>query len=184
MLVESECTIVAIGDVYAKRGALAISALKRGCHIISDKPLTTELHELDEISRIANGSRLCIGCQLDLVENGAIRQIKQIIENKTIGQICTISISAQHPLRPGARAKWYFEPGQHGGTINDIGVHVFDLVPWLTGASWHEIVFARQWNAKAVFAPHFGDCAQFYATLDNKTTCFADLSYPSSQRHG
>lgn len=177
MLAESQCSVVAIGDTYARRGALAIAALKAGKHVISDKPLCTSLNELAEIERLAKEKSLSLGCQLDLREAGSLRQLQKVVQAGTLGKICTITATGQHPLRYGVRAAWYFEPGQHGGTINDIGVHVFDFAPWLTGSSWKSILAARTWNAKAVEAPHFNDCAQFLATLEDGTSCFADLSY-------
>lgn len=177
LLADSGCDIVAIGDVYARRGALAIEALSAGKHIISDKPLCTTLGEWETIRDLAARRGLSVGCQLDLRENGSVRRLHRILAEGQIGEVCTLNIQAQHPLRPGTRAAWYFEPGQHGGTINDIGIHAFDLVPWLTGSSWKKLLFAHQWNAKSVAAPHFKDCAQFLASLENGESCFADLSY-------
>jgi predicted dehydrogenase len=37
MLRDVECDVVAIGDYYAKRGAIALAALNAGKHILSDK---------------------------------------------------------------------------------------------------------------------------------------------------
>ena len=177
MLKESGCTIVALGDVYAQRGAQAIAALKAGKHVISDKPLCTALDELDQIARLAQEKNLSVGCQLDLVESGVMRQLQKVLREGIIGSVCTLTITAQHPLRCCSRAAWHFEPGQHGGTINDIGGHVFPLAPWLTGSPWKTLLAAREWNAKAAAAPHFKDCAQIFAVLENGASCFADLSY-------
>lgn len=177
MLEESDATIVAIGDVYAKRGALALAVLRAGKHIIADKPLCTSLEEFEEISRLATTENLSVGCQLDLVETPSVRGLREVVQKGLLGQPCTINISAQHPLRLGVRAAWYFEPGQHGGTINDIGIHIFDFVPWLTGQPWEEISMAREWNAKATSYPHFMDCAQFHLLTQEGLACFADVSY-------
>ena len=43
MLDAVDCDAVAIGDYYARRGELAIQALSRGKHVISDKPLCTRI---------------------------------------------------------------------------------------------------------------------------------------------
>lgn len=177
MLADTDATIVAIGDVYAKRGALAIAALKAGKHVIADKPLCTSPDELGEISRLAAERGLSVGCQLDLVETPLLLALREVVRKGEIGRPCTITITAQHPLRLGVRAAWYFEPGQHGGTINDIGIHIFDLIPWLTGQPWKEIPLAREWNAKAAAFPHFKDCAQFYGLTGDGIACFADVSY-------
>lgn len=184
MLVDSPCTIVAVGDVYARRGALVIAALRAGKHVISDKPICTHLAELDEIAALVKQNNLFLGCQLDLVESGTMRQLQRVILEGTIGNACTISIAAQHPLRVGSRAAWYFEPGLHGGTINDIGIHAFDLATWLTGSNWRDLLVAREWNSKAVDAPHFKDCAQFLAVQESGVSCFADLSYLAPEKLG
>jgi|SRR6266511_4727891 len=82
----------------------------------------------------------------------------------------------------GARPGWYFERGKHGGTINDIAIHAFDFVPWITGLEWRAIIAARTWNAKAREFPHFHDCAQIMATLANGAGVRADVSYLAPDR--
>ena len=49
LLGDDECDVIAIGDYYGRRGALALQALAAGKHVIVDKPLCTDLAELDEI---------------------------------------------------------------------------------------------------------------------------------------
>ena len=72
---------------------------------------------------------------------------------------------------------WYFEPGKHGGTINDIGIHGIDAIGWLTGRKVVSIVSARAWNARLEQAEQFQDAAQFMLKLDNKGGVLADVSY-------
>jgi predicted dehydrogenase len=177
MLREVECDVVAIGDYYAKRGMLVLAALRAGKHVLSDKPLCTTLAEQDEIERLAAERGLVVGLQLDSRGYAAMRKLREIIRSGEIGEVATIRIAGQHPLLLGTRPGWYFEPGKHGGTINDIGIHAFDFVPWLTGLAWREITAARCWNAKAQESPHFQDCAQFMAVLDNGAGVLADFSY-------
>jgi len=177
MLREVPCDVVAIGDTYGRRGALVLAALKAGKHILSDKPLCTSLAELDAIEATATERNLLIGLQLDSRGYGAMRTLREIILSGRIGALCSLHIGGQHPLLLGRRPAWYFVPGQHGGTINDIGVHAFDFVPWMTGLSWDGIPFARSWNAKASEFPHFEDCAQLMGTLDNGAGVLADFSY-------
>jgi predicted dehydrogenase len=78
---------------------------------------------------------------------------------------------------PGKRPAWYFEDGKHGGTINDIGIHAIDLIPWLTGRTIVESVASRTWNARVSQAPHFQECAQIMLALDNGGGVLGDLSY-------
>ena len=184
MLREVECDVIAIGDYYARRGALAIEALRAGRHVLSDKPLCTSLAEQETIESLAAERRLIVGLQLDCRDDGAFRALREIVRAGEIGDVCTVRIDGQHPLLPGTRPAWYFEPGKHGGTINDIGIHAFDFVPWLTGHEWGGVHAARTWNAKAHAAAHFQDCAQIMATLDNGAGVLADFSYLAPDRLG
>ena len=43
MLSQVDCDAVATGDYYSRRGAICIEALKRGKHVLADKPICTEL---------------------------------------------------------------------------------------------------------------------------------------------
>ncbi len=184
MLREVECDVVAIGDYYAKRGAMVLAALRAGKHVLSDKPLCTTLAEQAEIERLAAERGLIVGVQLDSRGCAAWRKLREIVRAGEIGEVATIHISGQHPLLVGTRPGWYFEDGKHGGTINDIGIHAFDFVPWMTGLRWREVNAARSWNAKAREFPHFHDCAQFLATLDNGAGVLADFSYLAPDQLG
>jgi len=184
MLQEVPCDVVAIGEVYGRRGELIIAALKAGKHVISDKPICTRLDELDEIGRLAREANLQIGCQLDLRNAAPMITLRKVIRERMIGEVVTVNITGQHPLNLGVRPAWYFEPGAHGGTINDIGIHAFDLLPWLTGYRVEEVLAARCWNAKAKKHPHFGDCAQMMARLGNGVGVLADFSYLAAARLG
>ena len=184
ILRETECDVIAIGDYYSRRGALALAALQSGRHVLSDKPLCTTLAEQAEIERIATERRLCVGLQLDSRGYGAFRTLREIVRSGELGEVCTIRIDGQHPLLLGTRPAWYFETGKHGGTINDIGIHAFDFVPWITGLAWGDLLAARSWNAKANEFPHFHDCAQFAARLSNGAGVMADFSYLAPDKLG
>lgn len=177
MLREAPCDVVAIGDCYGHRGRLAIAALQAGYSVLSDKPLCTSLEELAEIERLSAANGLTVGLQLDSRDRPALRSLRKVIRSGEIGEICAVRVDGQHPLLVGSRPGWYFEPGLHGGTINDIGVHAFDFLPWLTGSAWETTVAARSWNAKARHAPHFEDCAQVVGKLANGAGILADFSY-------
>ncbi len=81
------------------------------------------------------------------------------------------------PLILGKRPAWYFEPGKHGGTLNDIGVHAIDLIPWMTGRSIVEVTAARAWNARVPQFPAFQDAGQMMLKLDNGGSVMGDVSY-------
>lgn len=184
MLSDVNFEVLAVSDYYSKRGSLIIKALKAGKHIISDKPVCTDLGELEQISKLAQSRGLVVGSLIGFRAYESFVTLREIIKNGQIGDVHTISISGQHPLRIGSRPAWYFAPGCHGGTINDIGIHTIDAINWLTGREIVEIVAAREWNAKAENTPYFRDCAQFMLKLDNNGSAFCDVSYLAPDKLG
>jgi predicted dehydrogenase len=177
MLDEVDCDVVATGDYYGKRGSVLIEALKRGKHVIADKPVCTRLSELNEIEKLADEKQLCVGCQLDMTASPNMRLLKQLIDDGRLGDIHQVIISGQHPLSYGSRPMWYFEEGKHGGTFNDIAIHCMHALPWVTGRRFASCVAARSWNAFAVEQPQFNDSVQAMLTLDNGCGVMIDVSY-------
>jgi predicted dehydrogenase len=177
LLAATPCHIVALGGCYGERGQTAACALEAGCHVISDKPLCTSLEDLERIEKLVWDKGLKVGLMLTMRDHGNMRALHEVVQSGRLGKIQTIAACGQHPLWRGRRPAWYFEPGRHGGTLNDIGVHAIDLAAWLTGAAVSGIAGVRSWNAKASFAPHFRDCAQFMLAMSDGTGLLADVSY-------
>ena len=179
-----DCDAVAIGDYYARRGELAVAALERGRHVIVDKPICTSLAELDRIEQLARDKRLAVGCQLGLCDSGAAIAARQAIADGAIGEVQTVTFLGQHPLLFGQRPAWYFEPGKHGGTINDIAIHALDAIPCITGRSIAAVTAARTWNSTLPEAPHFQVGAQLMLELDNAGGVLGDVSYFAPDKAG
>ena len=175
--------VVAIGDYYAKRGQLVIEALKNGKHVICDKPICTELSELDEIERLAKEKNLQVCCMLDLRYMEQASKAKELVESGVIGEVKIATFTGQHGLSFDTRPRWYFEDGKHGGTINDIAIHGMDLVRFITGKNLTRIDCAKTWNAYAVKAPNFKDCGQFMADMEGMAVT-ADVSYSAPRFNG
>ena len=177
MLAEVDCDVVAIGDYYAKRGSLIIKALSQGKHVISDKPLCTSLDELNQIEQLSTQKGLKIGCMLENRDAPQFIGLRKMVRGGVIGEIHAITFGGQHPLMLGSRPAWYFEPGRHGGTINDIAIHAIDAIPWITGLQFTKVNAARCRNAFAPDFPHFKDAAQLMLTMDNGCGVLGDVSY-------
>jgi predicted dehydrogenase len=166
-----------VGDYYGRRGELLIRGLESGKHVIADKPLCTRLAELERIEQLSSAGKLCVGCQLNMRDSGNFRAMRHAVLAGRIGEVHTIDFQGQHPLLRGRRPGWYFEPGKHGGTINDLAVHAVDIIPWMTGRRIVEIVAARAWNARAGEPVWFQDAAQMMLRLDNGGGVLGDVSY-------
>lgn len=177
LLADPQVDVVAVGDYYGIRGERIIRALKAGKHVMCDKPVCTRLEELEQIESLLAEKNLKLGCMLDLRYDAGLRYARTLAQDGTLGEIHAVNFTGQHPLNWGSRPMWYFEPGKHGGTFNDIAVHGVDAVMMVTGLAYEKTLCARQWNAFAHHAPDFPDCAQMMGMLENGAGVTADVSY-------
>ncbi|MDD5678869.1 MAG: Gfo/Idh/MocA family oxidoreductase [Kiritimatiellae bacterium] len=177
MLAGVPADVIAVGDYFTKRGRILIQALEHGCHVISDKPVCTSLEELGQIVKLASAKRLVVGCQLDQRDCAATAAARAAIRAGEIGEVHAVSFGGQHALMFGTRPGWYFEPGKHGGTINDIAIHAINTIPRITGLRFTMVNSARNWNARLKEVPHFKDAAQMMLTMDNGCGVLGDVSY-------
>jgi predicted dehydrogenase len=177
LLAEVACDAVAVGDYYARHGELIVRLLDAGKHVIPDKPVCTRLSELDAIRQRLQATGLKLGCMLDMRDSPQAIGLRSLVQSGRIGEVHAIHFGGQHPLLLGTRPGWYFEPGKHGGTINDIAIHAVDLLPWVTGRRFTAVHAARTWNAFATEYPHFHDAAQLMLVMDNGCGVLGDVSY-------
>jgi predicted dehydrogenase len=184
VLAEVSCDVVAIGDYFVRRGSLAVRALSEGKHVIVDKPLCTSLDELDEIERLSREKGLKVGCMLTQRDSPGIIGVRRLVREGAIGEVHAITFGGQHPLSLGSRPGWYFEPGKHGGTITDIGIHAADAIPWITGLKFAVVHAARCWNAFVPEYPDFEDGGQMMLSMDNGCGVLGDVSYHAPSHAG
>ena len=130
---DKEVEVVAIGACYGDRGRMAIEALKAGKHVICDKPLCTTIGELDEIEHLAKEKGLFVSCMYTMRFEGKIAAVKELIDSGKLGKVHNVYFGGQHPLQYGRRPAWYYEPGKHGGVVNDIAIHGIDVLTLLWG---------------------------------------------------
>ena len=184
MLKEADFDILALGDVYAKRGGQAIKALQAGRHVLSDKPLCTEMSELERIKELSGEKRLSVMAALTLRYSAALQTAGKMIREGAIGEVADVIVTGQHGLmfRSG-RPDWYFEQGMHGGTINDIMIHGIDAVPWLAGVKFSSVMSALTGHFEPAGAPFFQDIAKAFMKLENGGGVFLDTSYKAPAGH-
>lgn len=176
ILTDERVEVIAIGDYFKKRGSMVIDALKAGKHVFCDKPICTELGELNEIERLCKEKNLKVCAMLTLRYTLPLVQVKEIISSGEIGEVHIASFTGQHCLDYENRAKWFFEKDKHGGTINDLGIHGIDAIRIMTGKNLTEINAAKAFNAYAPKETNFCDSALFMIQMEDMALT-GDVSY-------
>lgn len=184
VLDEVEFDALACVDYYARRGPLVIQALEAGKHVITDKPLCTRVEELQEIVGLARFKNLVVHVDLTMRYDPSVCTFTRLVREGAVGEVASATIFGQHPLSWGSRPAWYFEPGKHGGTINDIMVHGLDALRWATGREYTRVLSAAASAVPGSPAPEFfQQSAQCFLELSGGARVFADASYLAPAGH-
>lgn len=179
-LLEKPSDIICIGTVFSDHARWILKALRKGFHVIVDKPLCITLEEFEEIQQAVRETGKQLFVLFSLREEPSFMTLRHLFLSNAYGKPLSMTITANHPLIISGRPSWYWNPQIHGGTINDIGCHAFDLVPWVTNRKVTAITGA--YAASTICsgkAKEFPNIAQIMFSLEGNVSCMVDVSYSS-----
>ena len=134
---------VAIVTPNHLHAAPAIEFLKRGVHVICDKPLTATLAEAKALARAAEGSGALFILTHNYTGYPLIRQARAMVAAGELGALRLVQVEyAQDWLatpveKAGSKqAEWRTDPARSGagGALGDIGTHAWNLAAFVAGA--------------------------------------------------
>ncbi|EJT01997.1 Gfo/Idh/MocA family oxidoreductase [Rhizobium sp. CCGE 510] len=116
--------------------------LKRGIHVICDKPLTSNLADAKRLKKAAGQSGALFILTHNYTGYPMVRQAREMVANGDLGKVRVVQVEyAQDWLteaveQTGAKgAVWRTDPIQSGagGSTGDIGTHAYNLAEFVTG---------------------------------------------------
>ena len=134
--------IVTPNHVHA---AAAREFLKRGIHVICDKPLTATLPEARKLAKAATDSDALFFLTHNYTGYPMIRQAREMVANGDLGALRLVNVEyAQDWLTKSddsKQAAWRTDPTQSGagGATGDIGTHAFNLAGFVSGLTLHSL---------------------------------------------
>ncbi|OUS37228.1 oxidoreductase [Rhodobacterales bacterium 56_14_T64] len=113
--------------------------LKRGIHVICDKPLTSTLADAKKLVKAAESSDALFILTHNYTGYPMVRQAREMIANGDLGDIRVVQ--AEYPQdwltepEDNKQAEWRTDPARSGagGSVGDIGTHAFNLLSFVTG---------------------------------------------------
>jgi UDP-N-acetyl-2-amino-2-deoxyglucuronate dehydrogenase len=128
--------IVAIGSPSGVHAAQAIPALRRGLHVLVEKPLDTTTAKIDEVIAEADRSSAKVGVFFQDRVTPELVELKRRVDSGELGA----------PVFVSGRVKWYRPPAYYGnsrwrgtwrfdggGALMNQAIHTVDLMLWLFG---------------------------------------------------
>lgn len=138
MLANPDVRVVAIHTPNALHAEQAIAAARAGKHVLCDKPLATSVKDAHRVVEECEKAGVKLGINFMTRYPACFLEARRMIEAGALGEIALIQIEVSNggaPLR-----NWRTQPDLAGlGTINNIGVHAYDLLRFLLGAEVSEV---------------------------------------------
>ena len=119
--------------------AAAREFLKRGIHVICDKPLTSTLADAKKLVKAAEASDALFILTHNYTGYPMVRQARHMIANGEIGTIRVVQVEYPQDWlsieQDFKQAEWRTDPARSGagGSTGDIGTHAFNLACFVTG---------------------------------------------------
>ena len=119
--------------------AAAREFLKRGIHVICDKPLTSTLPDARKLVKAAEASGAIFVLTHNYTGYPMVRQARQMVANGDIGRIRVVQVEYPQDWlsvkQDFKQAEWRTDPARSGvgGSTGDIGTHAFNLACFVTG---------------------------------------------------
>lgn len=119
--------------------AAAREFLKRGIHVICDKPLTSTLADAKKLANAAEKSDALFILTHNYTGYPMVRQARQMVAEGAIGAIRVVQVEYPQDWltveQDFKQANWRTDPAQSGagGSTGDIGTHAYNLACFVTG---------------------------------------------------
>jgi predicted dehydrogenase len=111
----------------------AVAALKRGLHVLCEKPLCLSSVEVRRISAALKKARKVFMTGQHLRFMGESVALKKYLAGGTLGDVYYVKCRALRRRFVPARPTFTSKKLSGGGPLLDIGVHILDLAYWLMG---------------------------------------------------
>ncbi|AXJ09741.1 Gfo/Idh/MocA family protein [Arthrobacter sp. PM3] len=180
MLATAAPDVVHITTPHHEHAAMAIECLRRGVHVVLEKPLAHTLAEGERLLAAAAASTARIGVCFQNRYNAPVQATRRLLDSGDLGRVLGASATvmwhrdADYYLSRPWRGSW---GGGGGGLMMNQAIHTVDLLQWLLGdvvelsgsASARALAGTIEVEDTAEFAAvhNSGARSVFYATLAN-----------------
>ncbi len=133
----------AVGAVYiatpnALHAGQVIAAARAGKHVLCDKPLALTVADARRCVAECRSAGVRLGITFQTRNHQGLAEAASLVREGAIGPV--IVAEAQMSAGRNLPRGWRTDPGLAGlGTLNNIGVHAFDVLRYLVGAEVSEV---------------------------------------------
>ncbi|MEQ1748478.1 MAG: Gfo/Idh/MocA family oxidoreductase [Prosthecobacter sp.] len=157
MIAQGDFDIIDIVTPSHTHREISIAAMKRGKHVLLEKPMATTVEDCKAITACAAecGVKLALGHEFRLSSQWG--EIKKIIQAGTIGEAQYVLVELlRKPYRQGAGG-WRYDPSRVGSWVLEEPIHFFDLARWYLEGSGDPVELYAYGNSRDPSRPQLFD---------------------------
>lgn len=148
LVVRDDVDVVHVCTPNAYHAQQALAAIAAGKHVVCEKPLATSSAEARRMLDAARDAGIRHAVAYNYRHFTMVRRLRDEIASGSLGRVHLVRGSwlSDELLRTANAEHWMFDPSTMGAwlTMSDIGVHLWDLVQYVTGCSVVEVMCTRQ----------------------------------------
>lgn len=169
---EIDAVYIASPVFFHKEQAIAAARAKK--HILLEKPVALTVTDAEEIKRECEANNVKISIGFLMRFHGYHQKIKEIIAEGKIGEI--VSMRGQFTCwYPDIEGAWRQKKAlSGGGALVDMGIHVIDLMHYLTGLRAVEVA---AFNQTQTFSYEVDDSSNLIMKMNNGSVAYVDSNF-------
>jgi predicted dehydrogenase len=115
----------------------AVLAAARGRkHVLCEKPFALSVAHAREMAAACRDAGVILRIAHQLRLDAAVGRVREIVRSGRLGRLAALSLERASGLGP--RTSWRQDFSQ-SGVIFDVGVHLLDLIPWVSGQRFVDV---------------------------------------------
>ena len=141
MLEKEQVDLVAIATESGNHAEIAKVCIKKGIHLIIEKPIALSLKDADEIIELAKLHKVVVSACHQNRFNKSILKIREAVEQNRFGKLFhgTAHIRWNRGQDYYTQAPWRGTWEQDGGALMNQCIHNIDLLRWMMGNEIDEV---------------------------------------------
>ncbi|WP_214483034.1 Gfo/Idh/MocA family oxidoreductase [Bacillus sp. SM2101] len=136
ILEDDSIDMISICTPNALHAKHAMQALNHKKHVLIEKPIATNLDDLEKLYKTAEKNNLVLLPGHNQRFDSVHKRVKKLVDEKKIGDIIQFTSNYQHPgpqfWSVDEKNSWFFKKElSEFGVVGDLAIHKLDLIQWL-----------------------------------------------------
>lgn len=158
MLDQMDIDVVLIATESGYHAKHAIDCMKKGKHIIVEKPMALSTKDADEMIKVAKEENVKLAIAHQNRFNPPIQELRNAVEKKRFGKLVngTARILWNRNQNYYKQAPWRGTYAMDGGTLMNQCIHNIDLLQWMMGGEIESVYAQADTFLRDIEAEDFG----------------------------